>query len=106
MYYDDGMESTIDTMSSLCSAFESVSTMADSLYDSYKDFYDLVFSCDCSFKRPSLHDLWPAIAEVFNLKCQLLISIMTNVFAATFYRRAIFSKSGFVGRVAKRRKGK
>lgn len=79
--------------------------------DNYGCGYDRYYimcpiPCVCLFKRPDAQSLWPAIAEAFNLKCQLLISIMINVFAATFYRRAIFSKSGFVGRVAKRRKGK
>ena len=94
------------------------STMARSSWDLYPENYladDTAYGYyyyaetpprDCPFKKPDTTSLWPAIAEVFNLRCQLLISIMTNVFAATFYRRASFSKSGFIGRVAKRRKGR
>jgi len=50
--------------------------------------------------------VWPGIRKAYNLVCLIKIKNISNVFAATFYRRAMFSKSGFVGVVAKQRKGK
>jgi hypothetical protein len=57
-------------------------------------------------KMAELRDYWPDVRMMIEFKFKLMIALMTNVFAATFYRRASFSKSGFIGRTAKRRKGR
>jgi hypothetical protein len=93
--------SSTATYSSDCfwPAYNVYSTKRDDDIDPYAWF-------NMKAKIEELRESWLDVRLAMESKFKLMIVLMTNVFAATFYRRASFSKSGFIGRTAKRRKGR
>ena len=57
------------------------------------------------FKRLNYKNSWARVSDWYDHFVRILIVLMVCVFTARFQRRILFSKSGFVGRVAKKRKG-
>ena len=57
------------------------------------------------FRRLNYENSWVWVSDWYDHFVRILIVLMVCVFTARFQRRILFSKSGFVGRVAKKRKG-
>lgn len=58
---------------------------------------------ECQYQRDFKYENHRSYQEHF---FRLAIGTIFNIFAASTYRRMLFSKSGFVGRAGKKRKGK
>lgn len=59
-----------------------------------------------SFKKLPLKITWVYIFKHHLLIYKLFISLLNNIYPSNYYRKMLFSKSGFIGRTAKKRKGK
>ena len=91
---------------------ECTSTWAED-YGCYDNWISLVDSCyyETKVDVPEVeivqrvfnyrHDL---VLMLHNAYYKLKLSILFNIYATFYYRRMLFDKSGFIGRVAKRRK--
>ena len=75
-------------------------------YSRNKKRYDLQpFDWVFFFRRLNYENSWVWVSDWYDHFVRILIVLMVCVFTARFQRRILFSKSGFVGRVAKKRKG-
>jgi len=68
---------------------------------------EIVFCADFFFFRTKLDVVTMQLKinrEMFNRAIKAVIAAISNPSSTTFYRKSLFPKSGWVGRVAKRRR--